>query len=304
MRKTIHATAVALAALLAGGSLTARAADMTMAPIYQPESGPMVEFGSGWYLRGDVAYGTLSTPTIGGVPALQIGQISYPLGGLYNNGIQSDGVFGATLGGGYQFNPWFRMDTTLDYRQELVHNIHSEFSPYTAGGVNYTGCFIDTTVAGVITPTPTGDCYRVDSTTMTSWTGLLNAYGDLGKWFGVTPYLGGGVGLTNIRTTSAENWFWGSGLPYGVGNNYTSSTGVSFHYGYRGNVGPSQNLTNFSWALMAGLSYDIAPHIKLDVGYRYLNMGSVTSINSAGNPARVAVDAQEVRAGLRFTPDQ
>ena len=34
---------------------------------------------------------------------------------------------------------------------------------------------------------------------------------------------------------------------------------------------------NFAWALMAGLSYDVTPNLKLDLGYRYLNMGRGTT---------------------------
>jgi opacity protein-like surface antigen len=171
-----------------------------------------------------------------------------------------------------------------------------------------TGCYLDQPVETSVVngvpqyqtqPVPNGGCYRVDTETVQTWTGLLNAYGDLGNWFGITPYIGGGIGLTHIRTSASENWFWNNGQSYGPANTYTSATGVAFHYGYLGNVGPSQNLNNFSWALMAGLSYDIAPHLKFDLGYRYLNMGSVTT----GNSVRVTVDSQEVRAGLRFTPD-
>jgi opacity protein-like surface antigen len=73
--------------------------------------------------------------------------------------------------------------------------------------------------------------------------------------------------------------------------------------GYRGPLPAHDIRTNFSFALMAGIAYDLGPHLKLDIGYRYLNMGSMTVVDANGNQARRTVDTQEVRAGLRWTPD-
>ncbi len=45
---------------------------------------------------------------------------------------------------------------------------------------------------------------------------------------------------------------------------------------------------------MAGLSFDVFPHTKLDIGYRYLNLGTVQNVR---------LDAHEARAGLRYMID-
>jgi opacity protein-like surface antigen len=300
MRKTIHATAVALAALLAGSSMTARAADMSMAPIYQPESGPMVEFGTGWYLRGDMGYSTMKAP-VANPPTYVNDAISPPAANTtFGSSNSSFGILNSSFGAGYQFNKWFRSDATFDWRQNHTSNVNTY-------GVN---CPID-----VINPVtqiatlqdPNYACYRTDSTKLQSWTGLLNFYGDLGNWFGLTPYIGGGVGITHIRADASEEVFWNDGLGNygGAGfNSYLSKAeGVIIHIGYPGNNGPTQSLDNFSWALMAGVSYDIAPHIKFDIGYRYLNLGTISASTPTGQAVRRTVDSQEVRAGLRFTPD-
>jgi opacity protein-like surface antigen len=212
------------------------------------------------------------------------------------------------VGAGYQFNRWFRMDGTFDWHANQSVSLRTY-------GVN---CAIDipavtTTTGGVSTTTPAyvkynnPACYAVDTAKVQSWTGLVNAYGDLGTWFRVTPYLGGGIGLTNIHASANEMYYWNDGLGNygGAGVNSYKSTVLNalIHYGYPGNGGPSQVRTNFSWALMAGLAYDIAPHLKLDVGYRYLNMGAITVVDTSGNTVRKTIDAQEVRAGLRWTPD-
>ena len=33
--------------------------------------------------------------------------------------------------------------------------------------------------------------------------------------------------------------------------------------------------TSFAWALTAGFDYDLAPNLKLELSYRYLNLGSI-----------------------------
>ncbi len=158
----------------------------------------------------------------------------------------------------------------------------------------------------------TTTCLRSDTTKIQSWTGLLNAYGDLGNWGGLTPYIGAGVGVTHLEAVAEEKWMWNNGTPYGNSgpNNYCPSgsdplTGGTYCYskGYPGNTGPSQTRNNFSWAAMAGVSYDVLPRIKLDLGYRFLYMGVLGATNAQGQTVHRAVDSQEVRLGIRFTPD-
>ncbi len=56
---------------------------------------------------------------------------------------------------------------------------------------------------------------------------------------------------------------------------------------------------------MAGVSYAITPELALDVGYRYINLGTISGVQDAtGNTYTKVVDAQEVRLGLRYLFDQ
>ena len=302
MRNLVLAASAALAVLPLGGAV-AQAADLGSAAYYQPE-GPLVELGSGWYLRGDLGYVNLALPRPGAAPAVNGQFATNPNGVAYGAGTSQLGVFGATLGAGYQFNNWFRMDATYDWRQSITQNTRTR----RACGIDANRQFIDSSgnVVSVAVYDPTGgDCYTVDSTTTQSWTGLLNAYVDLGTWAGITPYLGAGVGMTHISAAATENWFWSNGQTYGVGGNvyYSAATGAYHHFGYAGDQGPQQIRNNFSFALMDGLAYDIAPHVKLDFGYRYLNMGSVSTVNVYGALGHQTFSSQEARAGLRFTPD-
>jgi opacity protein-like surface antigen len=299
MRKVTKAAAAATV-LLAGGLAQARAADMSLPPLYQPEPEPMVEFGSGWYLRGDLGYSSISAP-MGSPPVMVDDSLAPPsASGIMNNRTATYGVLNGTIGAGYQFNRWFRMDATFDWHQDYTYN-HTTYGADCAIDIPANG----STAAYVDYANPA--CYVKDSLTIKTWTGLINAYGDLGTWYGVTPYLGGGIGLTNIRASANEMYYWndGQGNYGGSGvNSYKSSVvNAIIHYGYPGNVGPTQVRNNFSFALMAGIAYDIAPHLKLDVGYRYLNMGSLSVEDTSGNTKRKTIDSQEVRAGLRWTPD-
>lgn len=82
---------------------------------------------------------------------------------------------------------------------------------------------------------------------------MLNGYVDLGTWAGVTPYIGAGVGMASHRMKGLTDV--GAGL--GTANDMTR--------------------TNFAWALMAGLGYNVTPNLKIDAGYRYIDMGSIAS---------------------------
>ena len=71
-------------------------------------------------------------------------------------------------------------------------------------------------------------------------------------------------------------------------------------------VGPTVTDWNLAWAIHAGLSYTINEHLKLEIAYRYLNMGSVQGpINCIGgcNPDSYrfhALKSQDLMLGFRW----
>jgi len=257
MRKVMNAAAAATI-LLAGGVVRVQAADMSLPPAYQ-DSDSLVEFGSGWYLRGDLNYVTINRPSYGYNSQATATLPSAAPGVLIGDPMSQQGIFGATVGVGYAFNKWFRSDVTYDWRENLSGSFNQTSTSWT----------------------------KIDQTQIQSWSALANVYGDLGTWFNLTPYVGGGIGLSNIKVSTNEKWF-SSGVPF-------NPAGVVFS--------TAPIYTNFAFALMAGLAYDVSSHVKLDVGYRYLNLGSVNVVDSSGNVVRRTLDTQEVRAGLRWTPD-
>ena len=164
--------AVAGAVMLA--STAAFAADMPMPEPIPPAPAP-IEAAGGWYLRGDLGFSNQQVDDLdnalyhtGTVSALDHVQKSFdaaPFGGV---------------GVGYQFNQWFRMDLTAEYR----------------GSANFHGMdtFTDSGPAGASVDVYTGRKYEI--------TGLVNAYFDLGTWHSITPFIGAGVGVS--RNTIAD----------------------------------------------------------------------------------------------------
>ncbi len=89
---------------------------------------------------------------------------------------------------------------------------------------------------------------------LSSVVGLVNAYFDLGSWGGFSPFVGAGVGFARHKTmgfTDVGIGFAGGGGGYGI----------------------DKDRTGLAWAIHAGIGYDVTPNVKLELAYRYLNMG-------------------------------
>ena len=232
----------------ASGGFASAADLLPPAPALPP---PAVEF-SGWYLRGDVGLGAnFSAPELKNTPdpiatGVASGFLSPAAMQSFNNTTLSS--FGMIdVGVGYQFNNWLRVDGTFEYRGganlQSLYTLSDCCAPAFAGG-----------------PTQFADFYRAN---VSSFIGLVNVYADLGTWYGVTPFVGGGVGFAD--------------------NNVSGFTDQGFGYANNVSLGPAggyfadASRTNFAWALMAGLDFRINQYLKLEFGYRYLNYGSITT---------------------------
>ena len=146
---------------------------------------------------------------------------------------------------GYKWN-WLRLDVTGDY-----------------GG---RGTLDAANSAGSSSFTSKVDTYSV----------LFNLYADLGTWWGLTPYIGGGFGKTRVSTLD-----------------YTTNPTALL-------LVPPANRWNTAWAVMAGFSYNLSYNLLLDVGYRHIDMG-----DAAGGPTSLPtvtkdLTGDEIRIGLRY----
>ena len=99
---------------------------------------------------------------------------------------------------------------------------------------------------------------------------LANAYVDLGTWSNITPYVGVGAGVSFHRASAP--------------------------------VVPDAAQTKFAWAVMAGIGFGISENIKLDIGYRYVNLGRASGLLGAA-PFRKNYDVHEARIGVRYLID-
>jgi opacity protein-like surface antigen len=161
MKKQLRA-ALALAAIGAAAQMTpALAADyepplaIDEAPEYVP-----VEVGSGWYLRGDLAY----------LPKDSYRHVDFSSAG--SSVSQRERPVFASIGFGYHFNDYLRGDVNLGFLPGNKADIATSNPGVGTGAAN------------------------VDNRGATA---MVNGYVDLGTYVGITPYVGAGIGVFRSR---------------------------------------------------------------------------------------------------------
>ncbi|GAB1583213.1 outer membrane protein [Phyllobacterium phragmitis] len=246
----------------------ALAADLD--PVYaQPEPGPVViepapaEVTSGWYLRGDIGH-SFDSETEGHYRVLDSG--SY-FERDYDS-IELRGNTDFSIGAGYRFNRYLRADATLAYWNRDV--------------------FGSTAFSDVL--------FFDDTSKISAWELMANAYVDIATWGKITPYIGGGLGFTRVKYGTLKNRAF-CYEPSICGNSYEADHG-------------GLSSTRFTWALMAGATVDITANTKLDIGYRYSHIKGGKAFGwDAFDQAAGATgpqgyddgfDVHQVRVGLRY----
>jgi opacity protein-like surface antigen len=275
---------------------------------YQPQgefTETPVELGTGWYLRGDAGW----TQDKGG-------QLSPDVAGsLKQNAWQID------VGVGYKWNSWFRTDLTFGFHkmQDFGRTGAKVTCPYALQGLSTQD---DKPIQlGYLWDAQKETCSPVESASMRRQELMLNGYFDLGTWYGVTPYVGAGVGVARLTTSGSLQYYKTSDNT--VYNPDLTPTGTFPHLwiDVNGNlIVPQPSLAfakqdwtrrinassyNFAWALMGGVAIDLTSRAKLDLGYRYLNLGKFTSATSpvTGQSVTTTLSSQEVRVGFRYMVD-
>lgn len=121
--------------------------------------------------------------------------------------------------------------------------------------------------------------------------GLVNVYADIGNFYGITPFVGVGAGFARHNVSGFQD----------VG--FIASAGG---FGFAA----EQNSTEFAWALHAGLGYVVNENLRLELSYRYLDMGRINAgtIDCQGafacNP-RISYElrdmtSHDIRIGMRW----
>jgi opacity protein-like surface antigen len=249
-----------LAAALVGISVAAaafvpavKAADLELppAPVVAP---PVVADVGGWYLRGHI-----------GVSNQKVRRLDNAL--FDESVIVSEKDFDAAVffggGVGYQVNRWVRFDVTAEYRHDSKFNGFDTYTAFGGGTNDY-------------------------SAKKKEYLFLANAYVDIGTWYGITPYLGAGIGGTRLT----------------IGD-LTDINAVTAGGGTAG----SNSEWNLAWALYAGFGYQLTENWTVDLGYRYLHLGDGSTgdivnfdgTNAVFNPLEFNdVSSHDIMIGLRY----
>ncbi len=165
---------------------------------------------------------------------------------VFHKDIKNSALFG--LGIGYQWNTWLRFDLTGEYRGRAAFFGHDRY-PGGNGTFDIDSNWEDGTFL------PGTNEYTAD---IESWVGLANVYFDLGTYWCVTPYVGGGIGFASNSVRGMKD----VNVPNG---------GVAF--------ASNHTETDFAWAVYGGLAYDVTPGLTLDLSYRYTDLGDARSGN-------------------------
>lgn len=216
------------------------------------------------YFRGDVGYSAANDGDIRWPVTSYPGGTPTYLGDTVSNQSFDDTWFGEIGVGCGSGSRGLRADFTFGYRGK--RNITGEPLPY-------------------VPPTPPpGTIDDPLHTSLTSYTAMVNIYGDLGRYGNFVPYVGVGLGVAYHKMDGV----YFTGNP-GLVNTIEGNSDVTF-----------------AWALMAGFGYQISDRMILDVGYRYMDLGDAKSgrVDSAGfvnPPVRIEdMTAHEFKVGLRY----
>lgn len=282
MNRTVLINAFVAAALVQTAS--AFAADYDSGVVREgPESSyTNVEYGSGWYLRGDI-----------GVSLSVESSLSYATDFTRDYTSQSiDTDYSASFGAGYIFNDFLRADLLVDF-----------FSGGSWSGTRTEATTIEPTGCGV---GETGNCFSNDSANFEITSGTLNGYVSLGRWGAISPYAGAGLGLAHVAWSgynSTPVCELDPGETCGLGVHSGGLTTETF-------TGPttsfsSEESINLMYALMFGVDYKVSDNWTVDVGYRFSHIDgdlvlASSSTGLGGNSEFDGITLHEVRAGLRY----
>jgi len=302
MRLLLNSTVIAL---LSGFS--ANAADMSY-PVTNPQETTAVEFGSGWYLRGDIGYNLSGKQSRGSDFIPMIGNhvvtdyqdaVSFRAGFGFQlnpsfrlemnleNTLESE--FANTVEIGYSGSVGYSYDTTVGTGPTAVTTTHNDVAFFDAYG-NHLGSRDGGTYTG-----PNGPIIGQQTITASysSQNFMVNGYYDMPQFGRFTPYVGAGAGLARITySEKRENSDCADSGGYQCAGGQVSSAEVDY--------------TKTSWkpaySISVGTAYALNENLSLDVGYSFLSVAGGDTINYSDGAAidENGFSTHQVRAGLRY----
>ncbi|RVA26929.1 porin family protein [Mesorhizobium sp. M7A.F.Ca.US.001.01.1.1] len=250
------------------------------APDYVP-----VEVGSGWYLRGDVGYA-----------------FSHPFDhqeiatGSTSSFDSDSSLFTGSIGMGYHINDYLRVELNGGI---LPTNKFGDHQLVLNGCKGHTNVIVGVDPVVIQPVDDVQDCDSVDSGSNKGYSLMANGYVDLGTYVGLTPYIGGGLGLAYNKYTRAK----GALNCKEIASNSDGAGGFTCDdpAGYDGSV-DSKAKFNLAYSIGAGLSYQVAKNISIDLGYEYFSVpeGEYVAYDDGAFNIHKGIDYQTVKLGLRY----
>jgi len=270
IKQTVAALALLSATILNGQQ--AYATDLLERATFETTETTEVEFGSGWYIRGDIGGGLSPATTTANFESL-------------SGSVELGTPITASVGLGFNLGENLRAETTFN-----------QFSNLGVAGRETTFCGVSGGLA------ITGTCYKALSASPNISSLMANGYFDLGEFWGFTPYIGGGIGAAFVswRDFTVKDVCIGDDSADcapsgGVGENVTNTQ----TYDTEGDFSLAYNI-------MLGAGYRISQNVTLDAGYRFTSIGDVNLVNASKNSSVIdnfvseGTDVHEFRIGLRY----
>ena len=322
MKFSLFSTTVAAIALLSATTANADGYNTgvvtkTPSEVYTP-----VEFGSGWYIRGDLTYNfrgesNSSSARVTGIEP------------DYNVQTQYDDAVGVQVGFGNRIHPNFRLETTA----EAVFN--STFSGFTGRG--YAGqrdvVITRQTAPGSLTADPpvqptftdfTDTVFfdadgNVTGTTTGEYTGstiapiagtervdasydavnfLVSGYVDLPEFSVFQPYVGAGAGVSRIKINESRTFNCIPGSAETCGGAFGGAQGAATET----TLTRDTESWEFAYQLSAGTGIRLDERTQLDVGYSFLSVANGDEITYSDGTAvnEDGFTVHQVKVGIRY----
>ena len=254
--------ALAVGAGLAVASSAGAADFIPEAPVVtyeEPASAPVY---GGWYLRGHLG---MSNQRLGRMTNPDFAVLTAAHEFLDSGDFDSGSLFGGGIG--YRVNHYLRLDGIVEYRGKTRFRALDRY---------------DSDGDGLWDGTNDYDAKKSE------WLLMANAYADLGEFYGITPYIGAGIGVS--RNTIHD--FRDINVPTG---------GVAY--------GGTRSDWELAWALHAGLGVKATNRLTIDLGYSYVHLGDgrtnrVYAYDGSGSVAPFTlkdIASHDFKLGVRYS---